>query len=404
MNVIFISPHFPEHFYNFCDRLKRMGVNVLGIGDCPYEGIGDNCRNSLTEYYYLPSLEDYDAVHRAVAFFIFKYGKIDFIDSQNEYWLELEARLRTDFNITTGYKAEDMERVKYKSKMKAGYKTAKVKTARFHLVKTLEDCQAFITKVGYPVVVKPDNGVGASDTWKLTCDQEFNDFWQTKADKQYIMEEFVPGHIETFDGITDSDCNILFCAGQVMAKNPMEMLHGTGENISYTQNVQATELLEIGQRVVKAFQARHRFFHFEFFRLDENRKGLGKKGDILGLEVNMRAPGGYIPDKMNYAYNVDVYQIWAESLLFNENRSFPDYKFHHYVTHVGRSGRVDYLHTPEEIRAHCGENIVLEKEPPKSINGTMGSHVYMLRNKSVEELYEQSGYILQHADGKDWNQ
>ena len=404
MNVIFISPHFPEHFYNFCDRLKRMGVNVLGIGDCPYEGIGDNCRNSLTEYYYLPSLEDYDAVHRAVAFFIFKYGKIDFIDSQNEYWLELEARLRTDFNITTGYKAEDMERVKYKSKMKAGYKTAKVKTARFHLVKTLEDCQAFITKVGYPVVVKPDNGVGASDTWKLTCDQEFNNFWQTKADKQYIMEEFVPGHIETFDGITDSDCNILFCAGQVMAKNPMEMLHGTGENISYTQNVQATELLEIGQRVVKAFQARHRFFHFEFFRLDENRKGLGKKGDILGLEVNMRAPGGYIPDKMNYAYNVDVYQIWAESLLFNENRSFPDYKFHHYVTHVGRSGRVDYLHTPEEIRAHCGENIVLEKEPPKSINGTMGSHVYMLRNKSVEELYEQSGYILQHADGKDWNQ
>ena len=74
MNVIFISPHFPEHFYNFCDRLKCMGVNVLGIGDCPYEGIGDNCRNSLTEYYYLPSLEDYDAVHRAVAFFIFKYG------------------------------------------------------------------------------------------------------------------------------------------------------------------------------------------------------------------------------------------------------------------------------------------------------------------------------------------
>ena len=404
MNVIFISPHFPEHFYNFCDRLKRMGVNVLGIGDCPYEGIGDNCRNALTEYYYLPSLEDYDAVHRAVAFFIFKYGKIDFIDSQNEYWLELEARLRTDFNITTGYKAEDMERVKYKSKMKAGYKTAKVKTARFHLVKTLEGCQAFIAKVGYPVVVKPDNGVGASDTWKLTCDQEFNDFWQTKADKQYIMEEFVPGHIETFDGITDSDCNILFCAGQVMAKNPMEMLHGTGENISYTQNVQATELLEIGQRVVKAFQARHRFFHFEFFRLDENRKGLGKKGDILGLEVNMRAPGGYIPDKMNYAYNVDVYQIWAESLLYNENRSFPDYQFHHYVTHVGRSGRVDYMHTPEEIRAHCGESIVLEKEPPKSINGTMGSHVYMLRNKSVEELYEQSGYILQHADGKDWNQ
>ena len=404
MNVIFISPHFPEHFYNFCDRLKRMGVNVLGIGDCPYEGIGDNCRNSLTEYYYVPSMENYDDVHRAVAFFIFKYGKIDFIDSQNEYWLEMEARLRTDFNINTGFKTADMEKVKFKSKMKAGYKEAKVKTARHHMVQTLEGCQKFIAKVGYPVVVKPDNGVGASDTWKLKSDDDLNSFWGTKADKQYIMEEFVPGHIETFDGITDSECNILFCAGQVMAKNPMEMLHGSGENISYTQNVQATELFEIGQRVVKAFQTRHRFFHFEFFRLDEDRKGLGKKGDILGLEVNMRAPGGYIPDKMNYAYNVDVYQIWAESLVYNENRSFPDYQFQYYITHVGRSGKVDYMNSPEAIRAHCADSIVLEKEPPKSINGTMGSHVFMLRTKGVDELYEKSEYILQHADGKAWDQ
>lgn len=178
MNVIFVSPHFPEHFYNFCDRLKRLGVNVLGIGDCPYDGIGDHCRNSLTEYYYLPSLEDYDAVFRAVAFFIFKYGKIDFIDSQNEYWLELEARLRTDFNITTGFKTEDMERVKYKSKMKVGYEEANVKTARYFLVDSLEGegCQTFIAQVGYPVVVKPDNGVGASDTWKLTNDEELRHF------------------------------------------------------------------------------------------------------------------------------------------------------------------------------------------------------------------------------------
>ena len=404
MNVIFISPHFPEHFYHFCDRLKNLGINVLGIGDCLYDNIGDHCRNALTEYFYVPSLEDYDSVYRAVAFFTFKYGKIDFIDSQNEYWLELEARLRTDFHITTGFQTKDMEQIKYKSKMKAGYERAHVKTARYHLVDTWEGCQAFIAQVGYPVVVKPDNGVGASDTWKLTNDDEWIRFWETRANKQYIMEEFVPGHIETFDGITDGDGNILFCTGQVMAKNPMEMLHGSGENISYTQNVQATDLLEIGQRVVKAFRTRYRFFHFEFFRLDEDREGLGKKGEILGLEVNMRAPGGYIPDKMNYAYNVDVYQIWAESLVYNENRSFPNYHFQYYVAHVGRSGRIDYLHTPQEIRNLCGESIVLEKEPPKSINGTMGSHVFMLRTKSLEELYQQAEFILLHADGKQWNQ
>ena len=401
MNVVFISPHFPEHFYNFCDRLKRMGVNVLGIGDCPYDNLSENCRNSLTEYYYVPSMENYDDLHRAVAFFIFKYGRIDFIDSQNEYWLEKEAQLRSDFNICSGFKAEDMEIVKYKSKMKAGYEKANVKTARYHMVGDFDGVKAFIDTVGYPVVIKPDNGVGASDTWKITCDDELNEFWSQKRNVQYICEEFVPGHIETFDGITDKDCNILFCTGQVLCVSPMDMMHGAGENISYTQNVQAaTDLYEAGQRVVKAFNTRNRFFHFEFFRMDEDREGLGKKGDVLGLEVNMRAPGGYIPDKMNYAYDVDVYQIWAESLLFNENRSFPDYKFKYYVTHFGRTNGVEYMHTPAEVTQRFGGRVVLEKEPPKVLTGPMGSHIFLLRSETIEELYEQANFILIHSDGQ----
>ncbi len=401
MNAIFISPHFPEHFYNFCDRLKKLGVNVLGIGDCPYENLSDNCRNSLTEYYYVHSMENYDEMFRAVAFFTFKYGKIDFIDSQNEYWLETEARLRTDFNITTGFKSEEMEAVKYKSRMKAGYEKAGVKTARYHLVDDLDGVKAFIAEVGYPVVIKPDNGVGASDTWKIRNDAELDEFWGKKEDKLYICEEFVPGHVETFDGITDSDCNILFCTGQVLAVTPMDMMHGASDNISYTQDVRAAaDLYDAGQRVVKAFNTRSRFFHFEFFRLDEDRENLGKKGDVLGLEVNMRAPGGYIPDKMNYAHDVDVYQIWAESLVFNENRSFPDYQFKYYVTHFGRTGGVDYMHSPEEVVARFGNRVVLEKEPPKVLNGPMGSHIFLLRAESVDEVYEQTAFILGHSDGE----
>ena len=402
MNVIFLSPHFPEQFYNFCDRLKRLGANVLGIGDCPWDGLSEQCRSALTEYYYVPSLEDYDGVYRAAAFFTFKYGRIDYIDSQNEHWLELEAHLREDFNVTTGFQTAELAQFKYKSAMKEGYKAAKVKTARWLLAEDMDECRRFLNKVGFPVIVKPDNGVGASDTWRLDSGEDFDRFWAKKSDKRYIMEEFVPGHIETFDGITDANGNILFCTGQVMAKTPLDMVSSVSENVSYTQNVQATDLYEVGQRVVKAFKPRRRFFHFEFFRLDEAKRGLGKPGELVGLEVNMRAPGGYIPDKMNYAYDVDVYQIWAESLVFNENRSFPEYSFRRYVSHVGRGGAA-YLHTPEDIRARYGGSILLEKQPPASINGTMGSHIFLLKADSVEELQEQAGFILRRADGRDWN-
>ena len=91
MNVVFISPHFPLYFLNFCSRLKARGVNVLGIGDAAYDYISDDTKRALTEYYKVNNLEDYDEVYRACAYFTWKYGKIDWIESQNEYWLELEA-------------------------------------------------------------------------------------------------------------------------------------------------------------------------------------------------------------------------------------------------------------------------------------------------------------------------
>ena len=56
----------------------------------------------------------------------------------------------------------------------------RVKTARFHLVDDWEGCKAFIQEVGYPVIVKPDTGVGASNTEKLTCDEELAAFFVAK--------------------------------------------------------------------------------------------------------------------------------------------------------------------------------------------------------------------------------
>ena len=104
MNVIFISPHFPLYFYEFCKRLKERGVNVLGIGDASYDCLSSETINSLTEYYRVNSLEDFNEVSQACEFFSNKYGRIDWIESQNEYWLETEAALRSKFDVNTGTK------------------------------------------------------------------------------------------------------------------------------------------------------------------------------------------------------------------------------------------------------------------------------------------------------------
>lgn len=166
LNFVFVSPQFPKTYWNFCDRLKRNGVNVLGIGDSGYDEIPDELKECLTEYYRVDSMADYDAMVRAMGYFTFKYGKIDWLESNNEFWLEQDAALRTDFNITTGAQNDFIDRIKYKSKMKESYIAAGVPVARHHMVHEngLDDARAFVAQVGYPVIVKPDNGCGAEAT------------------------------------------------------------------------------------------------------------------------------------------------------------------------------------------------------------------------------------------------
>ena len=134
MNFIFVSPNFPKSYWQFCDRLKRNGVNVLGIGDCPYDDLSQELKNCLTEYYKVSSLADYDEMYKAVAYLAFRHGKIDWLESNNEFWLEQDARLRTDFNITTGAQNDFIQRIKAKSAMKDSYRKAGVPIARHHMV------------------------------------------------------------------------------------------------------------------------------------------------------------------------------------------------------------------------------------------------------------------------------
>ena len=124
INFVMISPHFPSNFETFAVRLKEKGINTLGIADEPYENLSQSLRDSLTEYYRVDNMDDYDQMYRAVAYFAFKYGKIDRIESHNEHWLELDAKLRTYFNVF-GYNNRNIRLIKYKSTMKEVFRELK---------------------------------------------------------------------------------------------------------------------------------------------------------------------------------------------------------------------------------------------------------------------------------------
>ena len=288
MNFVFISPHFPQNYWNFCERLHRNGARVLGVGDTPYDSLREELKASLTEYYRVDDLEDYDQVLRAVGYFTHRYGKIDWIESNNEYWMELDARLRTDFNVTTGLKSDEIQRYKSTSRMKEDYKKASVPTARWELVTDKKAALAFIRKTGWPVVIKPDKGVGAGDTWKIENEARLDEFFADRKDIPYILEEFVDGEIVTFDGVSGPDAKPLCAMSHVTPGSIMDMVNEGKPLWYYVDKTISPALQKAGESVLAAFEARSRFFHLEFFRLLRDQEGLGKKGDIVGLEVNMR--------------------------------------------------------------------------------------------------------------------
>lgn len=399
MNVVFISPHFPEYYHNFCSRLKDRGVNVLGVGDCPYEMISDETKNSLTEYYYVGSLENYDEVYRACAYFSSQYGKIDWIESENEYWLELEATLRRDFNVTTGPQIQDMRWMKYKSAMKEVYKSAGLKVANYIKLDTLDEALEFTKKNGYPVIVKPDNGVGATHTYKLKNDEELKDFYNHKQDYiDYIIEDFVPGDVVTFEGVTDKDKNILFSTSHFMDTSIMDTVNDASDVYFHSEPVEGKPIYEIGEKVVKAFDTKSRFFHFEFIKLSEDKPGLGRKGDLVPLEVNMRAPGAFIPDMMNYAYDVDTYTIWADMMIYNT--CFYDIERKYYVGYVGRRLGIDYELSDAEVADKYREYIKIEADIPQVLAQAEGNHIFIFRAKTKAKLTEITKAIIAHKKKK----
>ncbi len=389
-NFIFISPNFPTNYWQFCRELKNNGLNVLGIGDQPYDELSSELKDSLNEYYKVSSLENYDEVYKAVAFFIFKYGRIDWLESNNEYWLERDARLRTDFHITSGFQTEDIPRIKFKSKMKEYYERAGIPVARYHMVNDLDGCLEFIRKVGYPVVAKPDNGVGASDTWKIEDQAQLENFLARRMEGvTYIMEEFIHAEVNSYDAIIDSQGNPIFETGNVTPMSIMDIVNNNDNSIYYIVKKLPKDTQKQGRATVKSFGVKSRFVHFEFFRLTEDQEGMGKKGDVVALEVNMRPCGGFSPDMMNFANSTNVYKIWADMIAFDKSTEGTNGE-HFFCAFAGLRDGKNFVMSHEDIMEKYGRNMKMVARIPDALSDAMGNQMYVANfstQKQLEKFY-----------------
>ena len=387
-NFIVISPHFPETYYRFAQALKNNGFRVLGVGDASFFELSHELRNCLDEYYCCYDMDNYENEKHAVGHFRNKYGIIDYVESNNEYWLEKDSWLRNDFNIPNGVRPDELKYWQHKSLMKELYKKAGVKTADYTLVSDKESLLRFIDKVGYPVFIKPDMGVGASGDFKIENSGDVDEFFNKKESWiTYICEQFVTGNIVSFDGICDEDSNVVFCASNVFPPSVADVVKEGKDLFYYTVKEVPEDLKEIGQKVIKAFNVKKRFFHLEFFRLTKDVPNVGKVNDIVALETNMRPAGGYTPDLINFSQSVNCYQIYADIMAFNENHGEMDLP-KYYAACASRRDWVDYANDDGTVYDKYRNNICASGRYPDVLSGAMGNRFFMAKFDTLEEVQE----------------
>lgn len=396
MNFVFVSAHFPDNMWLYCRALKENGVNVLGIADRPLEGLPQHVTNSLSDYYGVSSLEDREEMRRALGYFIWRHGKIDWLESNNEYWLYQDAWLRQQFGVLTGLQLGDMPHYQRKSLMKARYQQARVQTAPWQMANTLDNALAFAKEVGYPLVVKPDQGVGAGGTYRIIDEVMLRHFFDHLPPHPYIMEACVNGEICSYDVLIDAKGEPLYETGNITRGNIMDFVNLGEDCVFYIPPRIRDDIRDAGRRCVKAFQVTSRAVHFEFFRLYQDQPGIGKQGELVGLEVNMRPSGGYTTDMINYAGSVDYYRMWADMICYDRAFVDPDRQLY-YCALLGRRDSKRYLRQHRTLLKDWQDVIMLEARMPRALSDTMGDQVYLARCRDEDQMNAFLRYAQEQA-------
>lgn len=383
MNYLLVSPNFPISQEFFAKGLKEKGINVLGVGSESYDALSQTLKDNLVEYFRVNDLEDYEEVFRAVAFLTYKHGKIDRIESNNEYWLELDARLREDFNVY-GVKPKQLELTKYKSKMKTMFKEAGARVAKGYAANNKEELNGILKKLELPLIAKPDNGVGSANTYKLLTQRDVEEFineWNEKV--SYFFEEFVEnGVLCTYDGLINQYGDIVFETSFIYTQPTLDLVNNGLDYANIIEPNIDPKLKELGQRIVYKFGMRERFFHIEFFRLPD--------GEYIALEYNNRIAGGTCIDLYNYSYNISLYKIYADVVL---DKKIKDIVTNKYTLSLSRRNRYQYKNSLEDIKAKYSYSIRMITTVPEVFSAAMGNTMIIISVENKEQITEVMNYV-----------
>jgi carbamoylphosphate synthase large subunit len=392
MNIIFIEPSFPYNQKEFVRGLHQIGANVIGIGERPQEYLSDEVKSYLSLYVQVQSVVHEPSLLKAVK------------QIQNEVWVDrleatVEAHIMAAARVreATGIPGTS-ERTAYlcrdKPAMKEELRKAGIPCAQSVRADNPDITREFAKQVGYPLIIKPPDGAGASATWKVSNAKELENVIIESgiADGvEVAIEEFIEGHegyldTLTIDGeiahefITHYYPNVLvamrerWISPQMVTTNRIEA-EGYSEVRQMARDV--NRVLGIGTSAT----------HMEWFA---SPKGLKFS------EIGCRPPGVGQWDVYNAANEFDIYLEWASALTNGAPKNEPSRRYSAGMIALRPScdGQITGYSGLEAIQNDYGECIVASHLPDagsatQAIEGGYMANAWMrVRHPDYDTLRE----------------
>ena len=387
IDVVFLEPSFPANQREFVRALHAVGARVTGIGERPKEALDDEVKHWLTHYEQVQNITNDDQVERAVRF-VQSRVRVDRLEAVVEAHMMTAARVREKCGVP-GTSVKTTFLCRDKPSMKEALRAAGVPCAQSIGSADLAEIKDFAKRVGYPLIVKPRDGAGASGATRVDDDASLLRALAESGAGQgrsVAVEEFIEGHegfcdTLTIDGKVTHDFVTHYYPNVLEAMrtrwiSPQFVTTNRVESVAAYQEVR-----DMAQKVVTALGIETSATHMEWF--------FGPKG-LKFSEVGCRPPGVRTWDLYCAANDVDLYKEWAAAVCYGKTLRPLSRRFAAGVIALrpDRDGVVSHYDGVDEVHRRFGQWFIDQHLPPP---GT--------RTQGVDAGYMANAWMrLKHPD------
>ncbi|MDF1503474.1 ATP-grasp domain-containing protein [Roseisolibacter sp. H3M3-2] len=356
--VLFLAPGYPDEMPLFVRGLSRAGAQVYGLSDVAAHELPEMTRRHLHGYLQA-SLRDEAGTVEAVRRWVGAPGGPSAFDRVICLWepgVILAARIREALGVP-GMGVEQSQLFRDKDLMKQAVAAAGLRVPHHRRASTAQQVREAVEAVGYPAIVKPIDGAGSMDTFRVDDARELEQALSRMGHVPEVnVEEFIEAEEFTYDTIC-VDGAIQY--EHVGYYRPRPLIARTNEWIS-PQTLSLRDIdtpwvrdgVRLGHDVLKALNFGTGFTHMEWYRKSD--------GEVVFGEIGARPPGARTVDLMNFNGDLDLFTGYGEAEVAGTFSQPVERKY--YVANVFKraqgQGRIRHVAGLEELRRRFGDAIV----------------------------------------------